>query len=246
MRRNRYIKFAFPFDFIKQIACSQNKRKLIFFIDLLSISKGLYNKDNVFMELKTYIETRKPSETLVDEYRQFLNRLYVEFKQFNPFFVTFYDDGKNIQNTSISSSYKGGRASSEMFGSNDEYELYKDIKKLYMIKIEERCNVEGFGKVYYLKEYESDLIPYYCITNELYESAMSDVLNVVISVDKDLLQCCQFTNTIQVTNRFMPSKVGNKRLNIKVYDDKNAIEYIYPKFKSGILTAKHIPLIFQK
>jgi len=242
MGHNRYIRYSVPTDFLKRVA--QRKTRVVFFIDLLSISKGLYQKNNVFMEIKHYIEHRQPSDTLIQEYRSFLNKLYIDFKEFNPYFVTFYDDGQNAQNLTISSGYKAGRSSmGDILCDDQEYQAYVQIKQLYFIKIEQRFTKEHFGQVYYLKEYESDLIPYYCIINNLYKSGENDTLNIVFSCDKDLLQCCAFNNTVQLTNRFFPSKIGNKRLDIKVFDDRNAIEYIYDKFKQGQLTAKYIPLI---
>lgn len=241
---NRYMKYAVPYTEIYDILKRTNKRRIRFFIDLQSIAKGLYNQNNIFHEIQHYITHREPSDTLVTEYRNFLNTLYMRFKQYSPYMVTFYDDGKNSQNTLISSGYKGGRTQlSSIITDDGEREVYYQIKQLYFTKIEHRCSVDGFGKVYYLKDYESDFIPYYCIVNNLYDTQADDVLNVIFAADKDLLQCCIFNNTIQITNRFLPSQIGDKRLNIEVWNDKNAITYIYRNFKQGVLTSKYIPLI---
>lgn len=239
---NRYLKYKIPKDVIHRLLQQLNKNRLNIFIDLQSICKGLYSKDNVFFEINHYLQNRTPSDCLLMEVRTFLNDLYKEYKMFNPFFILFYDDGKNSQNSLLQKGYKDGRSSvRNILEQDEEVALYYQIKTRYFIEAEKKFKKDGFGDVYYLKEYESDLIPYYCITNNLYDSNLMSTLNLILSVDKDLLQCCQAKNTVQVTNRFLSSK--ENPFKIDIFDDRNAISYIYDKFKPGILGAKYIPLI---
>jgi len=238
-----YVKSSIPYNLISDILFKLRKKKIIFFIDLQSICKGLYNKNNIFNEINHYIQNEKPSDLLIDEYRNYLNNLYLKFKTYNPFMITFYDDGHNSQNVSINNSYKGGRSKlKEIIESDDEMLLYRKIKQRYYDEIENRFTIPNKGKVYYLKEYESDLIPYYITKNCLFDSDKMTTLNVILSNDKDLLQCCQFLNTIQITNTYVPTSTTSK-LKIECWDNKNAITYLYRNFKSGNLTSKHIPLI---
>ncbi|MFW6281566.1 MAG: hypothetical protein ACOC1O_02070 [bacterium] len=233
-----------PNNAITNIALQKNKSRIIFHIDFQSICTGFYSKQNLFYEINYYIQNRKPSNILIDEYRNYLNSLYSQFRQFSPFMVTFYDYGKNTQNTSISSGYKGGRSTiSTILEDDEERALFYQIKERYFNIIEEKYSVENHGKVYFLKDFESDFIPYFCIMNNIHQSKNDDVLNVVLSNDKDLLQCCEFNNTIQCTNIFTLSKNNRKELKIELWDNYNAISYLYRNFKKGYLTAKHIPLI---
>ncbi len=242
--KNVYIKSSIIYGPVYDILNKSNKKNIIFYIDLQSISKGLYNKNNIFNEINYYLQNQKPSDQLIDEYRSFLNNLYQRFKQWNPIFITFYDDGHNSQNLSIQNTYKQGRSSlSDIIDKDEELYLFKQIKKRYFEVIAEKCTVKNRGIVYYLKEFESDLIPHYIISNNYYNSQFKDCLNIIISNDKDLLQTCQFLNTIQFTNRFLPSQVGSKKLKMEYWDDSNAIGYIYNKFKRGSLTSKYIVLI---
>jgi hypothetical protein len=241
--RTIYIKSNIPYNLINDILFKLKKKKIIFFIDLQSVCKGLYNKNNIFNEINYYVQNDQPSDLLINEYRDYLNNLYLKFKYFNPFMVTFYDDGHNSQNVSINNSYKGGRSKlKEIIESDDEMLLYRRIKKRYYEEIEKRFTVENRGKVYYLKEYESDLIPHYIIKNNIFNSNDKTTLNVILSNDKDLLQCCQFLNTIQITNTYVPTATKSK-LKIECWDNKNAIIYLYRNFKPGTITSKHIPLI---
>jgi len=190
------------------------------------------------------MQNNEPSDKYINEYREFLNNLFLRFKFYNPFFVTFYDDGHNSQNVSISNSYKGGRSKlSNIIEEDEELMLYRRIKKRYFEEIEKKCTIENVGKVYYLREYESDLIPFYIITNNYFQSGENSTLNVVLSNDKDLLQCCQFNNTVQITNTFIPDERGYSRLRMECWDNNNAVTYIYRKFRKGSITSKDIPLI---
>ena len=240
--RTIYVKSVIPYSIIYKILNKQRKQKIIFHIDLQSVCKGFYNKNNIFTEINHYLETGKPSDILIDEYKNYLNNLFVKFKQYKPYFITFYDLGKNKQNTAISAKYKQGRSSlSDIIEKDEELLLYKQIKKRYFEEIKKKFTINGVGKVYYLKDFESDLIPYYVISKNLFESDERHTLNVIISNDKDLLQCCN-NNTIMVTNTYKPNDVP--RLKIECWDYDNAVTYIYRKFKQGgSITAKHIPLI---
>jgi 5'-3' exonuclease len=242
----KYLKYQIKYSDIRHILQKNNYKKINFFIDLQGICKGLYNKDNIFFELNYYINNNEPSFLLLKELGEFYNlKLLQYFKEYDPFIITFYDLGKNDQNVSINSNYKLGRSSIKNIITDDkELQLYYTIKDAYFDEIEKKFTIDNFGKVYYLRDYESDLIPYYCIINDLFDSNQPDILNVILALDKDLLQCCQFNNTIQCATRFMPSKAGtSKGIDFGIYDRYNAVSYIYKKFKPGQLFAEHIPMI---
>lgn len=242
--KNRYINYKIPKQLIHKILQNNSKEKINFFIDLQSICKGLYKNENIFYEINHYLEKKTPSNVLIKELRNFLNDLYLEFKEYNPFFIIFYDDGINSQNTLLNKNYKDGRPSiKSILMEDDQRALHYHIKSYYFNIIETQFEKPQFGKVYYLKEYESDLIPYYCILNNKFNSNNTRVLNTILSCDKDLLQCCEASNTIQITNRFYSSRSADKKFEINIFDGHNAINYLYDKFKPGILTAKHIPMI---
>jgi len=243
---NIYIKSSIPHSQIKTILNKYNLNKIIFYIDLQSIAKGLYQKNNVFTEINYFINNQKPSDILINEYRTYLNKLYNIYRPYSPFFVTFFDDGINEQNTAISSAYKQGRSTFSHFLKDDESELFKKIKTNYFIELEKLLNKDSLkilNQVYYLKQLEADFIPHYVIMNNLFDSTKIGTLNIIISNDKDLLQTCKFKNTMQVTNRFFPSQSGKKQMAIELFDTHTAIQYIYKKFKIGQLTSEYIPLL---
>lgn len=243
---NYYIKYQLKYSLIHEMMSKLNKKKINFFIDLQSIAKGFYNKDVILVELGRYSTDGKISDLLIDELRNFLNGIYIQFKMFDPYFILFYDDGYCLQQKALDSSYKGGRSTLNLIlPDNQDIELFRQIKKYYYEKIKFRFTKKGRSNVFYLKEYEADFIPHYCITKGLYDANQNDILNIILSTDKDLLQTCEYINTIQCITSFVKNKETRSgfQIDFGVFDKHNAISYFNKKFKRGILTAKHIPMI---
>jgi hypothetical protein len=240
---NFYLKYTFEYNLIFDILKKHNIKKINFFIDLQSICTGFYNRDVVLMEVGRYVSDGHISDILLSEYRQYLINLYTRFKNFDPYFVSFFDDGKCQQNRALQTEYKSKNSIDNMQLEVENLQLFRTIKKYYFSKIYEQYNKkQEVSRAFYLKEFEADLIPHYCITKNLFDSQEINVGNFILSKDKDLLQTCQFQNTFQIVSGFKPSKGKNSKYS-RVFGNEDSIEYIYPNFKRGILTSKHIALI---
>ncbi len=226
-----------------------NKTKVNIFIDLQSIVKGFYKKDTALFEITEYYQRQNQKDKLptclLNELKIYLNNIYSQFKNYDPFFIIFYDDGKNTQNTIISNTYKSGRTHVNAILDEEQHvDIIKAVKKYYFKSILNKFTKKDLSVVYYIPEYETDVVPHYIISKNYFDSKDTNMLNIILSVDKDLLQTCLFPNTIQCVTSFIIDKKTNMwRPDFKIYDNKNAISYIYKKFKPGILTAKYIPLI---
>ncbi|MEM3451999.1 MAG: hypothetical protein QW835_00030 [Candidatus Hadarchaeum sp.] len=116
-----------------------------------------------------------------------------------------------------------------------EAALLEQIKKYYFVKLLELEKFENV-KVFYLKQYESDFLPHYMICKNYYESASDQILNAILSVDKDLLQTLKFPNTVMCTCTY---RRGDRVLGI--YNRENAFAYLLGSPSS--LTAEYIPLV---
>lgn len=242
--KKHYIKYPLDYKKLFRILQVLNKKRVNFFIDIQSISTGFYNKNNVFMELTHYVDNNKVSDIYINELRDFLNGLYRSFKKYDPFFVLFYDDGYCQQNKVLYSNYKTGRANIQMVLMHDEQvELYRQIKRHYYKIVEERFNKPDLSKVYYLREYEADFVPYFCVVNDLFDSKSDDILNIILSNDKDLMQTCQYQNTVQCTVTYNLTKSIDQRTPCRIFDDVTAMSYIDKKLVKGMLTSKHIPML---
>jgi hypothetical protein len=241
----QYIKLRLPYIDIYNIINDNQYKNIIFYIDLLSVSRGFYNKATAQTEINQYVQSKhegnkdyKPSLYLT-ELRFFLNTLYNKFANYDPRFILFFDDGICKQNTDIDNDYKFGRRGSYSFiDDNDLRNLLKSIKKYYFEEINDTFHLQNLSYVVYTKEYESDVVPYYVISKNYLNSQHSSILNIVLSADKDLLQTCKYKNVIQCTSTY-----ANKQIQINIYEDNDAIGYIYKNFKRGRLTSQHIPLI---
>lgn len=240
-----YIKLRLPYIDIYNIINNNKYKNVIFYIDLFCISRGFYNKDTAQIEINQYLQAKtdgnddyKPSLYL-NELRFFLKTLYDKFIWYNPKFVLFFDDGICKQNIDIDNNYKFGRRSSYSFiDDNDLRNLLKTIKKYYFEEINNKFNIADTSYVIYPKEYESDIIPFYVISKNHLNSQSKSTLNIILSSDKDLLQTCKYKNVIQCTSTY-----ANKQIHINIYENDDAIGYIYKKFKRGKLTAEYLPLI---
>lgn len=239
-----YIKYILPTRTIYQKINSLNNKinNINFFIDLNSVAKGFYNKETIFEEINNFITSNKERKprALLEELSSFLNEVYSKFTNFNINFIIFYDLGQNTQNKIISEQYKINRTALRDFLGDDEKELHREIRKYYFDKIPEKFTIKNLSKVVYIPQYETDFIPYFTIKYNILNSQQNDTINLIISSDKDLLQCCQFTNTFQSINIY---KKSERKMEFKLYDNQTAIEYIYKNFRIGDLDAKYIPLL---
>lgn len=236
----KYLKYRIPFNLIHQR--SKNYKNLIIYIDLNSIARGFYNREVILYELSNYIETRNSPTLLINELKEFLNNLYSSFKYLNPKFCIFFDTGQCAQNKNISNKYKINRTneSKSYIDTDEDREIYYQIKNYYFDEIYSHFNKKNLCKIIYLKDYESDFVPYYFIKKYQIDQN-PDTLNLILSVDKDLLQCCQLNNTIQSISVYIKSQ---SKIESLIYDDITALKFIYKKFEpDGFITSKYIPLI---
>lgn len=240
--QSHYLKFQIPYTIIREYLQVGNYKNIIFHVDLPSISRGFYNKNVVDLELEQRIANPEKLPTLFfTEAKEFFKRLYTQFGQYNPRFLIFYDNGECAQNKSIFNGYKDRSSSIDQLMLDDNRaELFKQIKSYYYAEFVNRFTIPNVSKVIFMKKYEADFTPWIMLVNNLWNCSSADTLNVILSVDKDLLQCCQFRNVIQV---FTLYSVKSSKLMFNVYNDETAIEQIYAKFQRGILTSKYIPLM---
>ncbi len=242
-----YLRYPLPYNFILKILEDNKKEKINFFIDFNSICKGFYKAETILYEIGEYGEHGKPSGKLILELKEFLNNLYKIFKKYDPYFIIHYEAGSAAQNKELCSTYKSGRHISNNIPGEDPAmtEIFRKIRDYYYSNIVAEFTKEDLCYVHYDKVYETDCVSQYCIRNDIFDSAQPEVLNIILSVDKDILQATKFRGqVIQCITGFKANKLkGKYDLFMNVYDDRNAISYLYDKFQPGILTAKYIPMI---
>ena len=241
-----YLRYPLHYSLILKILEDNKKEKVNFFIDFNSICKGFYKAETILYEIGEYGEHGEPSGKLITELKDFLNNLYKIFKKYDPFFVLHYESGGAAQNKELLSTYKSGRNIANNIPGEDPAmtDIFRKIRDYYYNRIVTDFTKEDLCYVHYDKMYETDCVSQYCIRNDLFDSAQPEVLNIILSVDKDILQTTKFNNTIQCTTSFRANKLkGKYDLVMNIYDDRNAISYLYDKFQPGILTAKYIPMI---
>jgi 5'-3' exonuclease len=78
------------------------------------------------------------------------------------------------------------------------------------------------------------------LETNLYDSQDKDVLNIILSKDKDLLQCLQYENTYQFVSNY---KRSQKSKFSRLFENADCLEYIYPNFKRGCLNGEHVSIV---
>jgi 5'-3' exonuclease len=237
---SNYLKYRIPYNLINEALKSY--KNLVIFLDLNSIARGFYNRDVILSELNNYVESKQLPTLLIKELKEFLNNLHSSYKQFNPKFCIFYDLGFNEQNKSVSNSYKINRTNETKTYLIDDEEraLYYQIKQYYFEEINKQFNIKGLCKVVFLDKYESDFVPFYFI-NKYDFTKDPNTMNLILSVDKDLLQCCQLPNTYQAISVYLKSE---SRIESVLYNDVNAVKYLSKTFQpDNFITSKYVPLI---
>lgn len=239
--QSRYLKFKIPFSEIYKILNSKQYKRVIFHIDLASISRGFYNKQVIEYEIAEYVENKQLPSYFLNESKQFLNNLYQRFRQYNPMFNIFYDDGICKQNRSIYNKYKDrSEDRMKLIYEDIDMELFSNIKHYYYEQFAPMFTIPQLSTVTYLHDYEGDFLPWIVLRYNIWDSNNQNVLNIILSIDKDLLQCCQFKNVIQIFTLF--SKYNNN-IEFNIYDDENAINQLYSKAERGRLSSKYIPTL---
>jgi len=235
-----YFRYRIPYQLIySKINEIKNINHINFFIDLSSIARGLYSKTVQYQEINNFIETQKAPTLMIDELRLFLGELWKNFSKYSPKFIIFIDNGTALQTKSLDSNYKADRSAKySKILEVEEQELHRRIKNYYFEKIYEVIPRPGVCTVIYDKNYEMDLLPHYCIDKGFCDSKSDSTINIILSIDKDLLQTCEFKNTFQATSIY-----SNKAIQMNLWDRKNCLTYIYKKFLEGVLTAKHLPWV---
>jgi len=235
---NNYIRYQLPESKMFEILKSRNSKYVTFFIDLLSIAKGLFNKKIVEIEISKFVENKKHIDTLYKELKKYIDELNSKFEKYEPYFVVFYEEGISSIHKSINKNYKSERRYN--FEDSIYENIYSKLKKFYFELIYKNLNKYDNVSVIYLKNIEADFTPYYVINKNLMDTKSDENTNFILSCDKDLLQCLEFDNTFQVVSR-----INKGKLEMKIFNKKSALEYLYPKYsyQKYKLDATYIPLV---
>lgn len=238
-----YFNYTLPNELIEHLIARKNIHKVVFHIDMNSICKGMFSRTVLEHEFEVLRNKRSP-KMLFKSLQYLLKNLFDIYSKYDPQFFVFYDLGGSVQNKTVSSAYKSNRtlSSKKFLKDEEEAKLYYQLRSYYFEKIPEYFNIDNVSKTICLNEYESDFVPYELIRkNEFMQSP--NVLNLVLSIDKDLLQCCQLPNTYQAINQY---RRAEKQYHQTLFSDKNALSYIYKNFSHKqypSVTSKYVPLV---
>jgi 5'-3' exonuclease len=239
---NWFIRYYFKLKPIYELLKQGNYNKITFFVDLQNISRGLYSTTTL-----DYVNSAGEYELYYSEIMSYINWLTKSFSKYDPYIVLFADEGDSKYHMQINPEYKSNRkdfysAQSDLF-SPDLINLLIKIKRYTYRKLFESQQRFDNVSFIYLRTMETDFVPHYIIKNNYLETAENDNLNIILSVDKDLLQTTKFDNTTQLIIQYKPK---NKSSFTKLYDNNTAYRYLIKSDKDDEkykISAEYIPLI---
>jgi len=237
---NRFLNYPVKYDIIFEYLKQRKNKTITFFIDIESITSGFFRRESLELEMLDYNESKKIPETLIIELDKYIHNLRKRFEKYEPIFVIFYSIGPSNFHMSIYKQYKQNRQSQKYFGDVVLTDFLFNLRRYYFDRIYEIFNTKYDDcYVFKINNCESDFVPYYIILHNYLETKQNMNLNVILSKDKDLLQCCEFENTIQYIVNFR--KIDG--LTFLLYNKYNAVSYLYQRNEKSKLTAEYIPLI---
>lgn len=178
------------------------------YVDLKNLATGLY-VDDIVNDIIYNSKHKKIDTTIFQSiiyllmwWKKYLYDLNKPVK-----FYIFTDSGKSIYHSKINKNYKLNRHIKRINMPEDQQDIFEIRDKNFQMA-EKVLN--RFKDIYFfnLKNLESDFIPYYVMQKR----HRKEELHVILSCDKDMFQCFEFPNVVQVSSR---------RNNIKVITKNN-------------------------
>jgi len=200
---------------------------IIIYIDTRSIIPHLYGEDMAKLVLKNK-EKRliaKGILELIYHYKKYFKKY--EFKN-NARFILFSETGESLYHKKIFKNYKANRKITKLnlYGSNElkesiQKQMYQEIVETYQY-----LNTTYSEDIicYNLDYLEADFIPLYIMYKyKLYND--NNFFNIILSKDKDLLQCLINDNIIQITKPKKEYRFNNCYNAIQTFDKDNISNY---------------------
>jgi len=221
--RYEIVRYFFKLSDVYELITARGFETVTFFIDVASISYGIYSsrviKNNFFLNNE---------DVWFDEIVNYTSWLNEKFKRYEPFFILFFDGGAYSYHLNIYSEYKQNRSEIGYLTVDKTFTVdlkngIQFLKKLTYKKLLELNKSENIISVYLDRE-ESDIVPHFFIKHNFLETLDEKNLNIILSADKDLFQTTKFKNTIQIIN----SKANGKFVS-KIVNRDNSLQIMIKK-----------------
>ena len=221
---NYIVNYFFKIKPILEFIEKNNFSKINFFIDFLSVSRGIYNSKILSSTIISENENLWFKETI-----NFINWLKKYFEKFEPFFIIFSDEGIYSYHLKKYPEYKSNRSEIGYLTVDKTFTLdlknsVQILKKITFLKFYEFMEKSADFVFIKLKDEESDIVPFVFYKNDFLETAVPDTLNIILSTDKDLLQNLKFKNFIQIIRKKEKGKFITE-----IFNFKNSIYYLVGK-----------------
>jgi len=186
------ITFFAPYTILNSIvSCREGASHVNFFVDLKNVTQTLYMKDAV----KTVVESTKQFNSidlsLFHSIFHFISyyKTYCVKKGLTCNFYFFFETGQSFYHFNIYKKYKENRKIDKLFGLDTETkELFNIVYQKNLGLVEKIANKLPTIKVFRLKNFEADFLPYYLIHYRNIGVNQNEI-NIILSSDHDMWQC---------------------------------------------------------
>ena len=218
---NYIVNYFFKIKPILEFIERNNFSKINFFIDFLSVSRGIYNSKILTSTIISENENLWFEETI-----NFINWLKKYFEKYEPVFIIFSDEGVYSYHLKKYPEYKSNRAEIGYLTVDKTFTLdlknsVQVLKKITFLKFYEFMEKNDDFVFIKLRDEESDIVPFVFYKNDFLETAAPETLNIILSTDKDLLQNLKFKNFIQIIRKKEKGKFITE-----IFNFENSIYYL--------------------
>jgi len=198
------------YEYLDEILSISGAKKLNIFVDLKGCIQSLYQEWAVKYIIDQSRGTKYVDDSLFGatlEYIRF-HKEYARKRGIDINLVFFYEHGVSVYHQQIYKGYKGNRDQTLTFLSLDDKEIfYNTLNKNYEM-IEKICARAPNVSVVKLEFMEADFIPFY-LRKHVYGEFEENEVDVIYSIDKDMLQCIDNKNTFIFYRHYKSHKILN-------------------------------------
>lgn len=198
------------YEFLDNVVTKTGKRNINIYVDVKGCGQALFQEWAVKHILFNSEGSSTVDTSIFSSIVEFVSfhKKYAKKRNLNLKMYFFMESGESIYHTKIYSDYKKNRGSDDFFGLDlSKKEVFKKIlDKNY--KVTESV-LNKLPNVYFIRLdfMEADFIPWYLMKIALPKEEVQNSLNVIYSMDKDMLQCLYDDNIFQFFKHYKNIKM---------------------------------------
>lgn len=228
----------FPkYEHLDSVVNSLKKDRLNIFVDLKGCMTSLFQE----WAVKTIVDQSKDvqvcDQSVFAAILEFVSyhRSYCRKRNLKLNMYFFMESGTSSYHEEIHKLYKKNRSQSDFFGLDDiSKDLFFNVLKRNYAVAEKVCN--KIPDIHFIRLYnlEADFLPHYLLYHYFPKEVLEESMNMIYSLDKDMLQCLKHKNVVQFYKSY--------KLVRCIFSD-DIVKHYFKKEDAKLIAAEWFPLI---